>query len=194
MKLNSFFVFIALTITLFTALGLESIGAQQSAGSFDFMGLRLGMTQDEARSVITNGRKLKLDESRYLDLMNEAYPFTIKAAYFPYIDKVYIDFFRGRSYQLTFQMNTQYFDYLTLASALEQKYGAPTQRTSRFVRWYNSTNAAPNIRLTLEYPATVKIYDYKVMLELHTELSQLIRMMTNETVDRRLIRDILSNF
>lgn len=187
--------FRSVTVSLFILFAAAvTVRAESPASSFDFMGLSLGMTQDETRSALSNSSKLRIDDTRYLDLLNEAYPFTLKATYFPFIDKIYIDFFHAHSYQLTFQMNPHYFDYLTLADTLTRKYGEPVVRTPRFVRWNSGTNASGNVRLTLEYPATVKIYDYGVMLQLHTELSQLITIMTNDSVDRRLIRDILSNF
>ncbi len=183
---------LSFAVSLF--LLLFSTGLSAEVRAFDFMGLSLGMSQAETRSAISNSQALKIDDTRYLDLLSEAYPFTLKATYFPFIDEVYIDFFHGLSYQLTFQMNPVYFDYLTLADTLERKYGPPVQRTSRFVRWISDPNDASQLRLTLEYPSTVKIFDYNVMLELHTELSQLITVMTNDTVDRRLVREILSNF
>lgn len=158
---------------------------------FDFYGLRLGMTQNEIKVAVNANSDLKADESRYLGKINEAIPFTLKAHYHPFINNIFIQFYKAKSYQIIVQLNPKYFDFNNLADTLEDKYGRPKNRTSKVVEWGNKTN---DIKLYLEYPTTIKVYDYAQMLKLHIELKENIDKITNDTVLQNAKRAILNEF
>ena len=164
---------------------------------FDFMGLYLGMTQDEATNVISLSSNLHIDESRFFGKINESVPFIIKATYYPFIDNIYIQFNDNAAYGITIQFNPGYFDFLSLSEKLEDKYGVPTQKTSRLVLWeglLTNTNSSSDIKLRLEYPTTVKVFDVSAMKAVNSELSQTIVRITNESMiqsNRRALLDEL---
>jgi hypothetical protein len=149
------------------------------------------MSENEIKEAINAHPDLKADESRYLGKINDAIPFILKAHYRPYIENIYIHFYKEKSYQIIILLNPRYFDFLNMSKTLETKYGAPSKSTSQIVEWGNDTN---NIRLFLEYPATVKVYDDALMTQLHTELSQNIIMITNQAPREQARKKILDEF
>ncbi len=168
---------------------------------FNFMGLKLGMTQQEITNVLLLNPRLKIDESRFFGKINDALPFIIKAVYPPYIDNIYAQFYSNICYGITIQFNPDYFDYFSLSENLEDKYGMPKLKTSRIVLWegiftnspdQGSKDQGKDIRLRLEYPSTVKIFNYKMMNEMNNELHQNNIKITNESVDESNRRAILS--
>lgn len=160
---------------------------------FEFMGLKLGQTQAEVTNLIENSQTMKIDESRYFGFLNEQVPFIIKASYFPMIDNLYVNFYSNRSYGITIQFNRYYFDFLSLSETLQDKYGVPKLRTSRLVEWEDAyTNGTPYIKLRLESPSTVKIYDYQIMKMVNTQLSQDIVKFTNHSYIQSTKRALLN--
>ncbi len=165
---------------------------------FVFLGLKLGMTQTDVTNVLSENSFLKIDESRFFGKINDAVPFIIKANYYPFIDNLYIQFYNDSAYGITLQFNPGYFDFLSLSEKLQDKYGPPLLRTSKLVLWENGTNSdihtGNQIKLRLEYPSTVKVFDYAVMQQVNTELSQSTVKITNESIiqsNRRALLDEL---
>jgi hypothetical protein len=154
------------------------------SAEFDFMGVKLGMTEQDVTNVISQNQLLQIDESRFFGKINDATPFIIKASYFPYIQNLYVQFFNNIAYGITIQFNPGYFDFFSLTETLEKKYSKPTLKTSKLVSW-NQTNSNPalkDIRMRLEYPTTVKVFDYQIMKQVNTVLSQNIVRITNESM------------
>lgn len=172
---------ILLTTLSLLLLPLLGLGLKRE---FDFMGLRLGISQEQAIQLISVNSNLRIDESRFFGKINEATPFIIKAVYFPYINNIYIQFYDNKAYGITIQFNPAYFDFLTLTEKLETKYGSPVSKTSRLVQWNTLTNSQPrsDIKLRLEHPSTVKVFDKVLMMQVNTELSQNIVKITNESL------------
>lgn len=173
-------------LALLFATGTPSFGLKKE---FNFMGLRLGMTPDEVKAVISQSSNLRIDETRYLGELNEANPFTLKASYFPFIRNVYIEFYRGKSYEIIVVLNPNYFDFFSLSETLEDKYGVPARKTSKRVHWQEKTN---RVELLLEKPSTIKVYDDLLMRQLHSELSQTIIQSTNNSQIQSNKRSILN--
>lgn len=206
MKKNLIFFFLLFPSLLFS---LEN--------EFEFMGLKLAMNQSELQDVILMNTNLQLDTTRYLGLLNEEYPFTLKATYHPYIDQIYLDFYEGLCYQITVKFSSDYFDYYMLANSLSTNYGEPVLWTTSSIKWQDSltttnfnlmddgsyeTNISTttfnsgdsDIRMTLEFPTTLKAFDNAVLLRMVTELSQVIQTREEEQVDRAAVSDILGEF
>lgn len=165
---------------------------------FSFLGLKLGMTESEVTNVLYQGSLLKIDESRFFGKINEAVPFIIKADYYPFIDGVYIQFYNNAAYGITIQFDPGYFDFPSLSDKLQDKYGLPVLKTSKLAVWEdsasNSAGSGTGIKLRLEYPSTVKVFDYDIMQKVNTELSQSTIKITNESIiqsNRRALLDDL---
>jgi hypothetical protein len=166
---------------------------------FDFMGLKLGMTEEEVKNILSENPNLKIDESRYLGKINEATPFILKAVYPPFIPNIYVQFYSNISYGITIQLNSGYFDFFSLSEKLEDKYGTPFLRSSRLVLWQDVTgdsvsNTSRFVKLRLEYPTTVKVFDEILMKQVNSEVSQNIVKMTNQSLiasNRRAILEEL---
>lgn len=179
----------ALTICLL----FISVMAHSLKKDFEFMGLKLGQTQDEVTNIIYRSEVMKIDESRFFGNMNEQIPFIIKANYFPMINNLYVQFYSNASYGITIQFNPNYFDFLGLSETLQDKYGGPKKRTSKLVEWEDAvTNGGRNIRLRLEHPSTVKVYDHLIMKKVNTELSQNIVKYTNTSYIQSTKRMLLN--
>lgn len=161
---------------------------------FEFMGLRLGQTQDEVTNAIVRTEVMSIEESRYFGFLNEQVPFIIKATYHPMIDNLYVQFYSNRSYGITIQFNRKFFDFLSLSETMTDKYGLPRSRSSRLVVWQDVlTNARDrDVRIRLEYPSTVKVYDHLMMKEVNTRLSQDIVLYTNTSYIQNTKRMLLN--
>ncbi len=146
---------------------------------FQWRGLMLGMDKETVFSLLTNQYDVRVDKSRYLGLINDEYPFTLKAYIFPYIRRIYIEFYQNRAYVISLQYNQGYYDYFTLTQKLEDSYGTPAKKTSKLVRWEDVEN---NLVLTLEYPTTVKIYDQTLLLQMNNDLSNNTSIYSNQTI------------
>ncbi len=156
---------------------------------FNYMGLTLGLSQQEAENIIANSEDFKIDESRFFGKINEQTPFILKATYKPFINNLYLQFYSNVCFHITIEYNSNYFDYLSLVEKLEDTYGRASIRTANFAAWYgvltNGTrgeNGEVDVRLQLEAPSTVKVYDYVLMKKMNTELSNIIFLITNQTI------------
>lgn len=168
---------------------------------FSYMNLTLGQTQQEAENIISTSEDFKIDESRYFGKINEQTPFILKATYKPFINNLYMQFYSNICFHITIEYNSNYFDYLSLAEKLEDIYGRPSLRTATFAAWYGiltngqrGENGEIDVRLQLEAPSTVKVYDYVLMKKMNTELSNIIFLITNQTIieteKRRLMNQL----
>jgi hypothetical protein len=178
-----------LFLSLFTVFTLNSGFCLKK--EFDFMGIKLGMTGPEISNSIAKSETLKIDDTRYLGKINEAIPYTMKIDSHPYIQNIYIQFYKGKSFLIILLLNQKYFDFYNLTEKLEDKYGIPLQKTSKIVKWENGTD---NVRLVLESPATIKVFDTVIMKKLQTEISQKNYLMTNNSIlqyEKNLILDEL---
>ncbi len=184
---------------LFLILCSYSLNLSALKKEFDFMGLKLGMTEEEVKNILSENPNLKIDESRYLGKINEATPFILKAVYPPFIPNIYVQFYSNISYGITIQLNSGYFDFFSLSEKLEDKYGTPFLRSSRLVLWQDVTgdsvsNTSRFVKLRLEYPTTVKVFDEILMKQVNSEVSQNIVKMTNQSLiasNRRAILEEL---
>lgn len=177
-------------VLLIVLLSTFSFGLKKD---FEFMGLKLGQTQSEVTNIMESSQTLKIDESRFFGLMNEKVPFIIKATYFPLIDNLYVNFYSNSSYGITIQFNHYYFDFLSLSETLQDKYGTPKRRSSKLVEWEDVfTNGVPFIKLRLEAPCTVKVYNYLIMKQVNTSLSQEIVKYTNQSYIQSTKRALLN--
>lgn len=154
---------------------------------FSYYGLKLGLTMEETMDIIEKNGILKIDESRFFGKINDPVPFILKATYRPFINQLYVQFYSNVSYGITIQFNSSYFDFFTLSERLEDVYGVPTKKTSKFVEWRTLSNfqniagVNSDIVLRLEYPSTVKVFDNIILLKLNSEVSQKIILTTNQT-------------
>jgi hypothetical protein len=158
---------------------------------FNFMGIKLGMTGTEISNSVAKSDNLKIDDSRFLGKINEAIPYTLKIDSHPFIQNIYIQFYQGKSFLITILLNEKYFDFYYLTEKLEDKYGIPILKTSKSVKWESGTD---NVRLVLEKPSTIKVFDMFIMKKLQTEISQKNYLMTNNSIlqyEKNLILDEL---
>ncbi len=154
---------------------------------FSYYGLKLGLTLEESIEIVEKSGILKIDESRFFGKINDPVPFILKATYKPFINQLYVQFYSNVAYGITIQFNSSYFDFFTLTERLEDVYGQPTKKTSKFVEWKTLSNyqniagVNSDIVLRLEYPSTVKVFDNIILLKLNSEVSQKIILTTNQT-------------
>jgi len=185
-------------LLLFCLVSLLLMGQKRF---FNYMGLTLGQTQQQAEDIIASSEDFKIDESRFFGKINEQTPFILKATYKPFINNLYLQFYSNICFHITIEYNSNYFDYLSLAEKLEDIYGKPSIRTANFAAWYgvltNGTrgeNGEIDVRLQLEAPSTVKVYDYVLMKKMNAELSNIIFLITNQTIieteKRRLMNEL----
>ncbi|OHD56206.1 MAG: hypothetical protein A2Y33_00095 [Spirochaetes bacterium GWF1_51_8] len=146
---------------------------------FDFMGIKLGMTDMQISNAVSQNPNLKIDDSRYLGKINESIPYTLKIDSHPYIQNIFIQFYQGKSFLIILLLDNKYFDFYNLTERLEDKYGIPSKKTSKIVKWEDNSNS---VQLVLENPSTLKVYDYAIMLKLQTELSQKSYLLTNSSI------------
>ena len=183
-----FIICVLITVSINTVFSLRK--------EFNFMGLKLGMSQQQTTNLLASQTNLIIDERLYLGKgINDAIPFIMKASFFPYINNVYIQFYSNVSYCIIVQFNPNYFDFLTLAETMEDRYGTPASRTSKEVFWQDAlTNTAapgPDIQLRLEYPSTVKIFDNTLMRAVNEESRREVTRVTNESIIQSNKRAIL---
>ena len=176
-------------IFIFLIFVLIPIFAFPQKRQFDFMGIRLGMSLDQVKSTVASNDSLRFDDTRYLDKMNDAIPYTIKLYAFPFINNLYIEFYEKQSYNIILILNPEYFDYFNLTETLEDKYGLADLKTSKFARWNNVTS---NTVMVLEAPATIKIYDDALMTQVQALLKLKQEKDTNETILQIEKTEILS--
>lgn len=162
---------------------------------FSFLGLDIGMTSEEILVTISNNSYLIPSEDYLLMQLVPSTPYTLvlkgNDTNNMMIDKVFIDFFEKKSYQITIFLNSEYFSFYTLSEKLLDKYGTPTNRSSIKVTWYN-TNLT--YRLTLENPATIKITDFNILQKVLNYQKQQIEQGISESADyqqRQFILDEL---
>ncbi len=168
-----------LFLVLFLFLTLNSGFSLQQIQEFDFRGLKLGMTKDEVFNTLSSQWDVKIDQTRYLGKINDEYPYTLKAYIYPFVRHIYVEFYKNQAYVISLQYNVRYFDFFQLTQKLEDKYGTPSHKTSKVVRWESDKH---NIKLNLEYPTTVKVYDQDLLMKMHFELSNNTTIWTNKTI------------
>jgi hypothetical protein len=154
---------------------------------FQFYGLSIGMPRESVEALVASNSSLKIDDSRYFGKINDALPFTLKLSELPYIPDILLQFYSNRVWAITVQFAPGTFDFLTLSERLEDRYGTARRKTSQIVSWEgigigNTNSTPPDIRMQLEYPSTLKVYDAAVMRMLHEELSNIDVMMSNTSL------------
>ncbi|GEM_PF-1367244 len=176
---------------------LASVSGFSLKKDFVFLGIKLGMSESEVTNVLSQGSLLKIDESRFFGKINDAVPFIIKADYYPFIDGLYVQFYKNSAYGITIQFDPGYFDFPSLSEKLQEKYGPPLLKTSKLAIWDdsqgNSGTSNKGINLRLEYPSTVKVLNYEVMQQVNSELSQSMIRITNESIIQSNRRALLDN-
>lgn len=188
-----------LVVTALAAAMLVCVFIPASAvkTSFDYLGFRLGMSEDEVNTILSANSRLKVNESRYLGKINDPVPFILKITYEPYIPLIYLQFYSNQVCVISVYFNQAFFDFYTLAETLENKYGTPALRTPQLVRWdslTNTQNPSNTVRMQLEYPTTVKVMDYSLMLRLNEETSNAIFRITNNSIIQSNKRELLNSF
>lgn len=162
---------------------------------FDFMGFKLWMSQSEITNTIELNTNLQFDDCRYLGKINDVTPLIMKASFFPYINEIYFQFYSNQCYSIVIQFNPAYFDYITLTGTLQDNYGEPVIDTSQNVDWNDwqtdSVYFNKDVKLRLEYPSTVKLYDNAIMIKANTYESNEVFKATNESIVESAKRNLL---
>ena len=175
----SVIIFLILFIPVSLSFGIKT--------EFGFYGIKIGMPLDEINAIAAQNVNLKIDESRFFGKINDITPFIIKMTFFPYINNIYIQLYSNITYSITIQLNENYFDFFSITEKLEDKYGPSKIKTSKIIIWENLTTSytnfpglTNNIKLQLEYPSTIKVFDYEIMKKLHLDLN--IIKLTNVSI------------
>lgn len=174
-KLNK--IRILINLLFFIPIGLWAYNKD-----FNFIGLSLGQTRAQTMKVIASNKNLRQDRGRYLGLINEAEPFTLKIKYGPVklLNRIFIQYFEGKSYEIILLFNQKYYDFYTLTERMEDKYGEPVLKTAHLVRWKHDSREE---QISLEAPGTFKIINIKALRKLEDLSSNRINIFkqTNHT-------------
>ncbi|MGL5722887.1 MAG: hypothetical protein ACRCY4_10870 [Brevinema sp.] len=128
---------------------------------FSYLGFSLGMTDTTLMEFAQNHPDLLLEKDMLLVQLIPNTPFTLSLiGKDDNIKKVLVDTYEKTSYQITIFLNPKLFSFYTLSESLMDKYGVPRERSSYKVTWYDEEQTR---RLTLEYPATIKITDFTTL-------------------------------
>ncbi len=159
---------------------------------FSFLGLEIGMTKDQILETIKGSRDLIPAEDELLLQLKPATPYTLvlKAnnSNNNMIQKVFVDFYQEQSYQLTIFLTPEYFSFYTLSEKLLDKYGTPKDRTSYRVTWFDNEEV---MRLTLEYPSTIKMTAIPTLTEVLTRQGQILEQGSSESLEYKERQRIL---
>ncbi|MGL5254754.1 MAG: hypothetical protein ACRC9L_07165 [Brevinema sp.] len=143
---------------LFIILPIVCFGQSQK---FSYLGFSLGMDDKTLMELAQNHPDLLLEKDMLLVQLIPNTPFTLSlVGRDDNIQKVLIDTFEKSSYQVTIFFNAKLFSFYTLSEKLMDKYGVPKTRSAYKVSWFDETQTR---RLTLEYPATIKITDFPIL-------------------------------
>ncbi len=149
---------------------------------FNFLGLTLNQNRITTLQAISSNKNLRENKSRYLGMINEEEPFTLKISYGPIhlLNQIFIQYFDKKSYEIILLFNPKYYDFYTLTDKMEDKYGTPSLKTSHLVRWKHDTKEET---ITLEYPNTLKIINFEALRKLEELTSNRINIFkqTNHT-------------
>ncbi|MGL4676528.1 MAG: hypothetical protein ACRCWI_02530 [Brevinema sp.] len=160
---------------------------------FSFLNLRFGMTQDEVLVIIKNSKDLIPSEDLLLRQLITSTPYTLvlKAnnSNNNMIQRVFIDFNQGTSYQITVFLNPFYFSFYSLSEKMLDLYGIPNSRTAQKVTWFDQNQEQ---RATLEYPATIKYTDMARFIEVLRLQEQNLEQQQSESVDYKARQRILN--
>jgi len=151
---------------------------------FSFLGLEIGMSHNQVLSTIGNTSIIIPAEDNLLKQLIPPTPYTLvlkgNNTNNIMINRILLDFYQQKTYQITIFLNPIYFSFYTLSEKLLDKYGTSTNRSSIKVTWYDQDL---NYRLTLENPATIKITDYNILQNVLEFQSNQIEQGISESAD-----------
>ncbi|MGL4394634.1 MAG: hypothetical protein ACRCS8_05360 [Brevinema sp.] len=177
---------------LFIFLTLHSLSFSQD---FNFFGIKLGMNSDEVLEVVKNSKDIIPSEDILLKQLIPPTPVTLvlkgNNTNNNAIKRVHLDLYQTTNYQITIMLNSDYFSFYTLSEKLLDKYGTNAQRTSRRVTWF--LNEENTVKLTLEYPSTIKVVDLPTLQQVHTLQEKTIEQKISESINYKEFEFILDN-
>lgn len=140
---------------------------------FSFLGLSFGQTEEQIMNQITDSKDLIPSEDNLLKQLIPSTPYTLVLK--PHnsnkmIQRVFIDFYETRSYQITIFLRPEYFSFYTLSETMLDHYGISDSRNSQKVTWFDNEEQR---RATLEYPSVIKFTEV-------TTLNNVIRLQEQQ--------------
>lgn len=143
----------------------ETDNAAESAGSsanapWGFGDLRLGMSMDEVKSVLSGSKDFS-----YRHFTESMLPYTELPVFeckgTKFIDRAVFQFYEDHLYSMTLFFNRRKIDFYTLFTTLTGQYGAHSELNPRRIVWENGSS-----QVTLLKPLTLSFLDAAVHREL----------------------------
>lgn len=157
-------------ILLFLGCIVFSLEAQ-AAYPRTYGGLTLGMGLDEAKKVLSQSADFLWKGDADVSLLARPNTSLIDVEGSGYVSRGLLQFYQGKLYILTVELNPQELDYYTMYSTFTKKYGEPTSLDPSIARWEND-----GVRVSLEKPLLVRYIDKPVFLKLQKEGERLLNV------------------
>ena len=146
-------------LTLLLAVFRTPLGAQEPAAeiSRDYRGITLGMSRPEVEELLRSDTRFSYRGEASLSLLDRPRAALIDAGGSLFIQRGLFQFEDGSLSAITLELNADTVDWYSVYTALEAKYGTPSDIDPQLARWDDGAT-----RLTLERPLTVKYLDAAV--------------------------------
>lgn len=149
-----------LIVSLLLACPLAAAGQELGQQEVGFLGLRIGMSREEALAAAEESELLEAPRKRDVEFFPVEERKILTLSVKPEVPFIYLQFFDDVLYAITVNFDQSYIDYYTLADRLEQKYGSHDrlQPDSRLWR-------VGQVTIRVEKPAVVKYIALEEFLE-----------------------------
>lgn len=157
-------------IFLFILMGPWLI-AQTTVLPRTYGGLTLGMSLEDAKKALSRSSDFLWKGDPDVSLLARPNTNLIDVEGVGYVNRGLLQFFEGKLYILTIELNPLELDYYTMYTALTKKYGEPSSLDPAIARWENDS-----VRVSLEKPLLVRYVDKPTFLRLQKDGEKLLNV------------------
>lgn len=133
------------------------LAAQDASLPNGYGGVTLGMTVDEVKAALKKNPQFGYRGDRDVSLLpgtNRVLIETESVSAYSFLERCWFQFYDGKLYIITVNMNQQKMDHYSVFSALCKKYGNPTTLDPEKSVWQDS-----HVTMSLERPLSLKYTD-----------------------------------
>ncbi|QEN07495.1 hypothetical protein EXM22_05640 [Oceanispirochaeta crateris] len=143
----------------------------------------LGMDFEETKNILLRESRFDFRGDPDVSLQKEGTQALISSRGRSFIEHGYFQFHENKLYLIILHMDETKLDFFSLQKSLTEKYGPPVELSPEGMHWSND-----KIKMSLEYPLTVKYLDLEVF---NSFLDENIRLKSFQEVSRN---DFLEDF
>ncbi|MDA3956992.1 hypothetical protein [Oceanispirochaeta sp.] len=141
-----------------------------------YRSISLGMTFDETKEKLLVESRFDFRGDPDVSIQKEGTQALISSKGQSFIDQGFFQFHEKRLYLIILQLDRTKIDFFSIQKSMISKYGPPRELSPEGMYWSND-----KIKVSLEYPLTVKYLDLEVF---NTFLDENIRLKSFQEVAR----------